>query len=124
MRILVCAFLLSTCAWTQSLQGVIDFQAHSDTDSVPRSIDAIDLARLAKSRGMRGLVLKNHWESTAALAYVVRKMNGSSGPGTGLGLAITRAIARQHHGSVTCEDCDDGARFTLELPLASSAELM
>jgi hypothetical protein len=73
MRILVCAFLLSTCAWSQSLQGVIDFHAHSDPDSVPRSIDAIDLARLAKSRGMRGLVLKNHWESTAALAYVVRK---------------------------------------------------
>jgi hypothetical protein len=31
------------------------------------------LAKLAKARGMRGLVLKNHWESTAALAYVVRK---------------------------------------------------
>jgi hypothetical protein len=31
------------------------------------------LAKLAKQRGMRGLVLKNHYESTAALAYVVRK---------------------------------------------------
>jgi hypothetical protein len=40
---------------------------------MPRSIDAIDLARLAKARGMRGLVLKNHYESTAALAYIVRK---------------------------------------------------
>jgi hypothetical protein len=55
------------------LTGVIDFHVHSDPDSVPRSIDAIDLARLAKQRGMRGLVLKNHYESTAALAYVVRK---------------------------------------------------
>ena len=55
------------------LAGVIDIHAHSDPDSVPRSIDAIDLARLAKERGMRGLVLKNHYESTAALAYVVRK---------------------------------------------------
>jgi Family of unknown function (DUF6282) len=73
MRILVCAFLLGACAHSQSLDGVIDFHAHSDPDSVARSIDAIDLARLAKSRGMRGLVLKNHWESTAALAYVVRK---------------------------------------------------
>jgi Family of unknown function (DUF6282) len=73
MRILVGAFLLGACAWSQSLDGVIDFHAHSDPDSVARSIDAIDLARLAKSRGMRGLVLKNHWESTAALAYVVRK---------------------------------------------------
>src|SRR5258706_12421318 len=40
---------------------------------MPRSIDAIDLARLAKQRGMRGLVLKNHYEATASLAYIVRK---------------------------------------------------
>ncbi len=55
------------------LAGVIDIHVHSDPDSLPRSIDAIDLAKLAKQRGMRGLVLKNHYESTAALAYVVRK---------------------------------------------------
>jgi hypothetical protein len=55
------------------LTGVIDIHVHSGPDSVPRSIDAMDLARLAKQRGMRGLVLKNHYESTAALAYVVRK---------------------------------------------------
>jgi hypothetical protein len=46
---------------------------HSAPDSTPRSIDAIDLARLAKARGMRGLVLKNHYEPTASLAYIVRK---------------------------------------------------
>ncbi len=55
------------------LTGVIDIHVHCDPDSIPRSIDAIDLARLAKSRGMRALVLKNHFESTASLAYVVRK---------------------------------------------------
>ena len=55
------------------LDGVIDIHAHSGPDSTPRSIDAVDLAKLAKQRGMRGLVLKNHYESTAALAYVVRK---------------------------------------------------
>jgi hypothetical protein len=55
------------------LDGVIDIHAHSTPDSTPRSIDAIDLAKMAKARGMRGIVLKNHWESTAALAYVVRK---------------------------------------------------
>src|SRR5438132_986569 len=57
----------------QPLNGVIDIHVHSDPDSVPRSIDAIDLARLAKSRGMRALVLKNHYEPTVSLAYVVRK---------------------------------------------------
>jgi hypothetical protein len=55
------------------LDGVIDIHAHSGPDSTPRSIDAMDLAKLAKQRGMRGLVLKNHYESTAALAYVVRQ---------------------------------------------------
>ena len=66
--------LAAAGAWAQTpLPGVIDIHVHSDPDSIKRSIDAIDLARLAKQRGMRGLVLKNHYESTAALAYVVRK---------------------------------------------------
>jgi len=65
--------LLAAAAYGQSLSGVIDIHAHSDPDSTARSIDAIDLAKLAKARGMRGLVLKNHYESTAALAYIVRK---------------------------------------------------
>src|ERR1700679_593183 len=56
------------------LAGAIDIHVHAAPDSTPRSIDAIDLARLAKARGMRGLVLKNHYESTAALAYLVRKV--------------------------------------------------
>ncbi len=64
---------LAASGRAQTLDGVIDFHAHSDPDSVSRSIDAIDLAKLAQSRGMRGLVLKNHWESTASVAYLVRK---------------------------------------------------
>ena len=68
------ALALVACAAHAQLQGVIDIHAHSDPDSVPRSIDAVDLARLAKQQGMRGLVLKNHYESTASLAYVVRKL--------------------------------------------------
>jgi hypothetical protein len=72
-RLLAPALLVAATCAAQSLSGVIDIHAHSDPDSVPRSIDAIDLARLAKARGMRGLVLKNHYEPTASLAYIVRK---------------------------------------------------
>jgi hypothetical protein len=74
MRV-ICLLLagLAAAAGQTALPGVIDIHVHSDPDSMPRSIDAIDLARLAKARGMRGLVLKNHYESTAALAYIVRK---------------------------------------------------
>ena len=60
-------------AMAQTMNGAIDMHAHSDPDGTPRAIDAIDLARLAKSRGMRALVLKNHYEPTASLAYIVRK---------------------------------------------------
>jgi hypothetical protein len=83
--------LLIPAAQAQSsLTGVIDIHAHADPDSRPRSIDAIDLARLAKEKGMRGLVLKNHYESTAALAYVVRKIV----PGTEIfgGIVLNRAV--------------------------------
>jgi Family of unknown function (DUF6282) len=55
------------------LEGAIDIHVHADPDSHKRFIDAIDVAKLARSRGMRGLVLKNHFEPTASLAYIVRK---------------------------------------------------
>src|SRR2546427_4473503 len=60
-------------ARAEALDGAIDMHAHSYLDGVARSIDAVDLAKLAKSRGMRALVLKNHYEPTASLAYIVRK---------------------------------------------------
>ena len=66
--------LLAFSAHAQTLRGVIDIHVHADPDSVARSIDAVDLARMAKERGMRGLVLKSHWEPTASMAYLVRKV--------------------------------------------------
>src|ERR1051326_6216999 len=55
------------------LAGSINIHVHSDPDNRPRSIDAIDVAKLAKARGMRAIVLKNHYDPTGALAYIVRK---------------------------------------------------
>src|SRR6266852_566351 len=87
-----CAGLLFLAATLsgQTLNGVVDIHVHSDPDSVPRSIDAIDAAKLAHSRGMRGLVLKNHYEATASLAYLVRK----EVPGIELfgGIALNRTV--------------------------------
>ena len=60
-------------ARAQTLNGAIDMHAHSYPDGVPRSIDAVDLAKLAENRGMRALVLKNHYEPTTSLATIVRK---------------------------------------------------
>jgi signal transduction histidine kinase len=39
--------------------------------------------------------------------------------GTGLGLPIAREIAQAHHGTLTIEDSDNGARFVLRMPLRS-----
>src|SRR5437867_1042909 len=55
------------------LRGTIDIHVHSDPDNVPRSLDGIDAAKLARSKGMRGIVLKNHYDPTAGLAFLARK---------------------------------------------------
>jgi len=55
------------------LAGSIDFHAHALPDMEERTVDAADLARMARDRGMRGLVLKNHFDPTASLAYTVRR---------------------------------------------------
>lgn len=57
-----------------ALKGAIDIHVHSYPDDRPRSLDAIEAARNARARGMRAIVLKNHYESTAGLAYLVRKV--------------------------------------------------
>lgn len=75
MRSILAALLVAFAlpANAQSLSGAIDMHAHADPDGTPRKLDAIDLARLAKDSGMRAIVLKNHYEPTASLAYIVRK---------------------------------------------------
>src|SRR5436190_14666620 len=55
------------------VRGAIDIHVHSDPDNVPRAIDGIEVAKLAHARGMRGLVLKNHYDPTAGLAFLARK---------------------------------------------------
>ena len=74
----------------QTLDGVVDIHAHCDPDSMARSIDAIELARLARDRGMRALVLKNHYEPTESVAYLVRKVV----PGINVfgGIALNRTV--------------------------------
>jgi hypothetical protein len=70
--------------------GVIDFHVHSHPDVFGRNMDDIDIANLAKGRGMRGIVLKNHISETASRAALVMKVV----PGIEVfgGIVLNRAV--------------------------------
>jgi len=96
MRFTLLLVLLLLCAvalqpqLNRPLEGVIDIHVHSLPDSEPWTMDGIEVAKLAKASGMRGLVLKSHWEPTATLAYLARK----EVPGLEVfgGICLSRAV--------------------------------
>ena len=55
------------------LSGAIDIHVHSLPDDRERSVDGLEAAVMARAHGMRGLVLKNHYDPTAGLAFMARK---------------------------------------------------
>ena len=55
------------------LAGAIDIHVHSFPDNTDRAVDGLEAAILARAHGMRAIVLKNHYDPTAGLAYMVRK---------------------------------------------------
>lgn len=61
------------------LKGAIDLHAHFGPDSYDRGWDAFEIARMDHKRGMRGMVLKNHWSESAGLAYLIRKYDNVPG---------------------------------------------
>jgi hypothetical protein len=69
----LCLVMTPALAGAQTLEGAIDFHTHAAPDGTPRKIDVLELARMAQAAGMRAIVVKNHYEPTASLAYVVRK---------------------------------------------------
>jgi hypothetical protein len=93
-RVLLALLLLDAAALqpqsNRPLDGVIDIHVHSLPDSEPWTMDGIEVAKLAKASGMRGLVLKSHWEPTATLAYLARK----EVPGLEVfgGICLSRAV--------------------------------
>ena len=90
MRILLIAALCAGASMGQSLKGIVDLHVHSDPDSAPRSIDALEAARICKQEGMRALLLKNHNAPTYPMAYIVAK----AVPGIEVygGLVLNRAV--------------------------------
>jgi hypothetical protein len=61
------------------LHGAIDIHAHLDPDGYGpghngRSMDVLEMARLAKETGLRGFVIKMHYDQSADDAYLVRQL--------------------------------------------------
>ena len=57
----------------KTLKDVVDIHVHADPDRTPRSLDVLEVARLYRDRGARAVVLMNHFDQTAGLAYLIRK---------------------------------------------------
>lgn len=60
-----------------ALKGAIDVHAHVDPDGYGpghngRAFDSLELAQLAQEAGMRGFVIKMHYDQSADDAYLVR----------------------------------------------------
>ena len=58
----------------RDLKDAIDLHIYTEPDSIARSIDALEAAKLARDRGMRAIALKHHYDETAGLAYLARKL--------------------------------------------------
>src|SRR5579862_1317403 len=90
MRPIGLLLLFASISLAQSLQGVIDVHAHVDPETIPRSIDAITLTRLARQEGMRAVVFKNHFFPTTGIAFLVHRIE----PGIEVfgGIALNRQV--------------------------------
>ena len=57
------------------LDGAIDLHLHIDPDTPTGNVDSIDIEGMkrAQADGLRGFVIKNHRETTASVAYLMRK---------------------------------------------------
>jgi hypothetical protein len=58
---------------SRALAGAIDIHVHTTPDDRERSVDGLEAAVMARAHGMRAIVLKNHYDPTAGLAYMVRR---------------------------------------------------
>jgi hypothetical protein len=74
------------------LKGAIDVHAHFGPDAYDRQWDAFEIAKAAKAKGLRGLVLKNHWTESASTAWLVRKYADVPGLEVFGGLALNATV--------------------------------
>src|SRR5258705_700138 len=70
--------------------GVIDMHVHPDPDVFGRSLTDVEMATIARRKGMRGIVLKNHVVTTADRAALA--MNQVPGIGVWGGIVLNSSV--------------------------------
>lgn len=58
----------------QLLHGAIDFHIHTFPNVMKAKIDAIDAAIMARDAGMKAIVIKDNWSTSAGTAYLVNRI--------------------------------------------------
>ncbi|MGE5326849.1 MAG: DUF6282 family protein [Deltaproteobacteria bacterium] len=69
----VLVLLIPCAAVAQTLKGSVDIHVHCDPDVLPRSLDALEVAKEARAAGMRAVIYKNHYVPTASWAFILRE---------------------------------------------------
>lgn len=72
-----------------NLNNAFDLHLHSSPSLFERIGDDVEMARVAREAGMRGIMLKSHWESTVSRAYHTMKQVP--------GILVFGGITLNHH---------------------------
>ncbi|ABW02222.1 DUF6282 family protein [Caldivirga maquilingensis] len=56
------------------LRGSFDMHVHTGPDAVPRLLNDLEMAKLFKSNGFSGFIIKNHYTPTHDRAYLVNRI--------------------------------------------------
>ena len=79
------------------LEGAIDMHIHSAPDVYPRILNDVELGRQAKEMGMRAIVIKNHFVTTAGRAQIATDQ--AEFPVYG-GIALNHSVGGLNHHAV------------------------
>lgn len=99
------------------MEGAVDTHVHSAPDLVARALDDFELVRMARERGMAGLVLKNHFFTTTLRARLV----ASQVPGIAV---VGSVVLNQSMGGINpwaVEAAGRGGAKVVWMPTAHSA---
>lgn len=130
---------VAAVAQESTLADMIDLHVHAAPDGRgPRSINGFEAARMARSHGMRALLLKNHYAETASQAYLVSVEVPSIGVFGGIVLNRTvggiNPVAVENMASITGElgrvvwlptfDSEHNAPDSENVPITRDGELL